>query len=104
MAGSTWTNPDQVVFLTKRLIDFVAAQNAKALTTFWTDICRDFFLQWPTPDSELVSNGLDPDWDGSPKTTKKKKKKLEVAAEAVAVPPIKTDASKWVSLHREVGP
>src|SRR5258708_2184476 len=103
MAGPTWTNPDQVAFLNKRLYDFVAAQNAKTLTAFWTSIWRDFFLQWPTPDSELVPNGLDPDWDGSSKIPKKKKKTSEAAAAAAAVVlPIETNTSKWVSLRREV--
>jgi hypothetical protein len=92
MAGSTWTNPDQVVFLTKRLIDFVEAQNGKTLTTFWTNTWREFFLQWPTPESELVPNGLDADWNGSPKKSKKKKKASEVAAAAIVVPPIETKA------------
>jgi len=101
MAGPTWTNPDQVVFLTKRLIDFVAAQNAKTLTSFWTNTWRDFFLQWPTPDSELVPNGLDPNWNGSAKITKKKKKTPEEAA-AVVVPPVDINMSKWVSVRREV--
>ena len=103
MAGPTWTNPDQVVFLNKRLMEFVAAQSAKTLTEFWTTTWRDFFLQWPTPDSELVPNGLATDWDGSLKITKKKKKKTsEAAAAAVVVPPIETNTSKWVSLRREV--
>ena len=98
MAGPTWTNPDQVVFLTNRLIEFVAAQNAKALTPFWTSVWRDFFLQWPTPDSELLPNGLNPEWNGLPKAVKKKNK----TPEAAAVMPIETNTSKWVSLRREV--
>ena len=101
MAGSTWTNPDQVVFLTKRLIVFVVAQDDKTLPAFWTEIFREFFLQWPTPNSELVPNGLDPDWTGGPKMSKKKKKTSEVTATA-AVPSIETNLSKWLSLRREV--
>ena len=100
MAGLTWTTPDQVVFLTNRLIEFVAAQNAKTLTLFWTNIFRDFFLQWPTPNSELVPNGLDPTWNGSAKIAKKKKKTPEAAA--VVVPPVDMDESKWVNVRREV--
>lgn len=101
MAGSTWTNPDQVVFLTKRLIAFVEAQDAKTLPTFWTNIWHNFFLQWPTPDSELVPKGLDADWTGAPKAKKKKKKTPEVT-EAVAVPVTERNMSNWVSLRREV--
>jgi hypothetical protein len=97
MAGPTWTNPDQVVFLTKRLIEFVDAQNAKTLTSFWTNIWRDFFIQWPTPESELVPNGLEPDWNGLPKKIKKKK-----TPAAVVVTRIETDTAKWLSLRREV--
>ena len=99
MAGPTWTNPDQVVFLSTRLVEFVAAQNAKTLTLFWTNICREFFLQWPTPESELVPNGLEPKWNGSPKIIKKKKKTPEVAVAVVILP---IELSKWVSLRREV--
>jgi hypothetical protein len=105
MVGSTWTNPDQVVFLNNRLIDFVEAQNGKTLTAFWTTIGRDFFLQWPTPESELVSNGLDPSWNGVQKTSKKKKKSHNM--EETSVTPeakVNTDAdmSKWVGLRRDV--
>ena len=100
MAGPTWTNPDQVVFLDKGLMAFVAAQDAKTLPVFWTDIWRDFFSLWPTPDSELLPNGLDADWTGAPKA-KKKNKKTEVAV-AVPVPPTESNMSNWVSLHREV--
>ena len=98
MAGSTWTNPDQVVFLTKQLITFVAAQDDKTLLAFWTEICQEFFLQWLTPDSELVPNGLDPDWTGGLKMSKKKKKTSEVTATAT-VPSIETNLSKWLSLR-----
>jgi hypothetical protein len=104
MVGSTWTNPDQVVFLNDRLIDFVEAQNGKTLTAFWTTIVRDFFLQWPTPDSELVPNGLDPNWNGTQKTSKKKKKSQKT--EETVTPEEKVnstvDTSKWVGLRREV--
>jgi hypothetical protein len=102
MVGSTWTNPDQVVFLTNRLIDFVEAQNGKTLTAFWTTIWRDFFLQWPTPESESVPNGLDPSWNGTQKTSKKKKAhKTEemIAPEAIVN---STDTNKWVGIRREV--
>lgn len=99
MAGSTWTNPDQVAFLTKRLVPFVEAQNAKTLTAFWNTIWHDFFLQWPTPDSELVPNGLEPSWNGSQKLSKKRKKS-HTATEGAT--PADMDKSKWVGLRREV--
>jgi hypothetical protein len=105
MAGSTWTNPDQVVFLNKQLLPFVEAQDAKTLTAFWNTIWHDFFLQWPTPESELVPNGLEPLWDGSQKSSRKRKKShtaTEGATPEVMVNPSDTDKSKWVGLRREV--
>jgi len=104
MVGSTWTNPDQVVFLNNHLIDFVEAQNSKTVTAFWPTIWRDFFLQWPTPDSELIPNGLEPSWGGAQKTTKKKK---SGKTKETVIPDAKNnftdaDTSKWVGLRREV--
>jgi hypothetical protein len=104
MVGSTWTNPDQVVFLNNRLINFVEAQNSKNVTAFWTTIWRDFFLQWPTPDSELIPNGLEPSWNGAQKTSKKKKtdKTKEMVAPEAKISVTDADISKWVGLRREV--
>ena len=103
MAGSTWTNPDQVVFLSQRLVPFVEAQNAKTLTAFWTDIWRDFFRQWPTPDSESVPNGLDPTWNGEQKASKKRKKN-HTETEGTTGDAVNTtdDMAKWLGLCREV--
>ena len=93
MVGSTWTNPDQVAFLTARLGKFVEAQGSKTLTTFWTNIYREFFAQWPTPESEMISVGLDPDWDGSQKTSKRKKKQPDTTS-STATP----SSEKWVRI------
>ena len=97
MVGSTWTNPDQVAFLTAQLGNFVEAQGSKTLTTFWTNINCEFFSQWPTPESEMSSVGLDPDWDGSQKTSKQKKNKSGTTSSMITIP-----GESWVRIRREV--
>ena len=97
MVGSTWTNPDQVAFLTARLGSFVEAQGSKTLAMFWTNIYREFFAQWPTPESEMNPVGLDPDWDGSQKISKRKKKQPE-ATDSTVTP----SGENWVRIRREV--
>lgn len=66
MPAQSWANPDQKVFLKSRALAFAQAQNEKKLAQFWVDVCKDFFAQWPTPQSERLSKSL---------STKNKRKK-----------------------------
>ena len=101
--GFTWTNPDQVMFLNNQLIEFVKAQNSKTLTAFWMTVWCDFFVQWLTPDSEFISNGLDPSWNGTQKTNKKKAHKTEETVILKGkVNSTDANTSKWMGLHQEV--
>lgn len=97
MPAPSWANPDQKVFLKSRTVAFTQAQNEKKLTQFWVKVCRDFFLQWPTPQSKRVPNGL-AEWDGSAKGSKKKKRNKVSGME----PSADIDPDKWVGTRKEV--
>ena len=100
MPALPWANPDQKVFLESRGVGFAKAQNDRTLSQFWVEVCREFFVLWPSPESEQVPNGLEPTWDGSQPISKKKKNKAIKPKD-----PLTLDMSLevWIALHKEVG-
>src|SRR5882757_10501718 len=100
MPALSWANPDQKVFLESRAVAFAKAQNEKTLTQFWVEVNRDFFVHWPTPESERVQNGLDPAWDGSRPASKKKKKAGNSSNDVV----VDIGLDVWVGARKEVCP
>lgn len=53
MPAASWATPPQRKFLSSRLPAFSKAQEEKTLRDFWTEIYRDFFIQWSDPASEV---------------------------------------------------
>jgi hypothetical protein len=99
MPGLSWANPDQKVFLESRGVGFAKAQNDKTLSQFWVNVCRDFFVHWPSAQSEQVPNGMDPTWDGSHAVPKKKKNK---AIQPKDPQTLDMSLEVWVGLRKEV--
>jgi hypothetical protein len=87
MSPPPWANAAQLEFLNKRKQDFKAAQKEKRLPAFWTDLHRDFFAQWDSPESEVVAEEDAP----------KKRKRSRVLKEE-SFPTVET----WIADRKQV--